>query len=248
MQTIEVNIPFFTWFETYAQENKIDYPYKNGSINTSSTLYTTWEITNGETQKSVHPPLKDIKLHIPQRQIIATPFRTGANRDDRDSINMADIKIVYEQNNYQSRILHTISRQIDHIDNKLEKEENNLITTYQPVLHPFNTISPPLFKPLTKHVKFPENEILKSISSRSNRLDKRKRINNIDENIKTETDEENIEINQIKRNFQQSKKPYYPRHSPPDLLFEEHHKFLVQTYIMEKVYTNGIYMVDPNTK
>ena len=138
---------------------------------------------------------------------------------------MADIKIVYEQNNYQSQILHTISWQINHIDNKLEKEENNLITTYQLVLHPFNTISPPLFKPLTKHVKFPENEILKSISSRLDQLDKGKGINNIDDNIQTETDEENIEINRIKRNFQQSKKTYYPRHSPPDLLFEEHHKF-----------------------
>lgn len=222
MEIIEINIPFFTWFETYALENKIDYPYKDKSINTSSTLSHTWEMTNGETHKSVHPPLKDIKIHTPQRQVIATPFRTGANRDDRDSINMADIKIVYEQNNYQSQILHTISRQIDHIDNKLDKDENVLLTNYQPLLPPFNTISPPLFKPLTKPIKFPENEILKSISSRLDRLDKGKGINNIDENIQSETD---IEINRIKRNFQQSKKPYYPRHSPPDLLFEEHNKF-----------------------
>lgn len=38
MNKIKTNIPFFTWFVTYSQENEIDYPYKNESINTSSTL------------------------------------------------------------------------------------------------------------------------------------------------------------------------------------------------------------------
>lgn len=67
MNNIKTNIQFFTWFETYSQENETDYPYKNESINTSPTLYNIWEITNGENIKSVHPPLKDIKLYTPQR-------------------------------------------------------------------------------------------------------------------------------------------------------------------------------------
>lgn len=53
MKTMEVNILFFTLFETYALKNKIYYPYKNESINTSSTLYNTWEMTNGKIHKSV---------------------------------------------------------------------------------------------------------------------------------------------------------------------------------------------------
>lgn len=76
MNKIKTNIQFFTWFETYSHKNEIDYPYKNESINTSPTLYNIWEITNGEKIKSVHPPLKDIKLYTPQRQVIATLFRT----------------------------------------------------------------------------------------------------------------------------------------------------------------------------
>lgn len=40
MNKIKTNIPFFTWFVTYSQENEIDYPYKNESINTSSQIKT----------------------------------------------------------------------------------------------------------------------------------------------------------------------------------------------------------------
>ena len=51
----------------------------------------------------------------------------------------------------------------------------------QTLSHPFSSISTPLFIPLTKPVKFLENEILKTISSRLEQLDKNKGINNIDE-------------------------------------------------------------------
>lgn len=30
------------------------------------------------------------------KQIVATPFKTNANRDDKNIVNMADIKIVYK--------------------------------------------------------------------------------------------------------------------------------------------------------
>ena len=150
---------------------------------------------------------------------------------------MQDIKSIYQQNNYQSQILYTISKQIDIIENKINDNENNKLD--HRTQHPFSTTTYPIFKPIKRQIKFFENEILKSISTRLDRLDKNKWINTIDEDdnesIQTTAQSEN-DIQEINRIKNKSKKPYYPRHTPPDLLFEEHHKYSSNEYTGESIH------------
>ena len=231
----EMNIPFFVWFEIYSIAHNINYPFK--TINASISLSQVWEQVDGNKIKAIHPPLNDLKINTLNRQILATPFKTGANKDDKEPVLMQDIKSIYQQNNYQSQILHTISKQIDSIDNKININEKGKVD--QHTQHPFSSTTYPIFKPTTRQIKFPENEILKSISTRLDRLDKGKGINTIDEDdnesIQTSSQSEN-DIQEINRIKNKSRKPYYPRHTPPDLLFEEHHKYTSKEYSGESIY------------
>ena len=140
-------------------------------------------MTDGNKVNSIHPPLKELKIETTERQIIATPFKFGENRDEKEPALVYDIKPIYQQNNYQSQLLYTISKQVNHIDNKLEfnetKKTNHFYLTVQ---NPFSSTSSPLFKTNNREIKFPENETLKAIAMRLDRLDKEKQINNIDEN------------------------------------------------------------------
>ena len=157
--------------------------------------------TNGNKTKSVHPPLTDIKIETSQRKIIATPFKTRANLNNNETATKAEIKEIYQQNNYHSQILHTVAKQIDHIDNKIEvKEPQNL----------FSSTSKPFITIPKTDIKFQNNEVLKSIANRLDDLDKGKRINIIEEEEESNQDSESDiqEINKIRNNFR-SKKPYY---------------------------------------
>lgn len=153
------------------------------TINTSSYLSQVWEQVDGNKIKSIHPSLKDLKINTSNRQIIATPFKSWANKDDKNPVILQDIKSIYQQNNYYSQLLYTISKQVDNIDNKVNTDENNRLDQHnQSIQHPFTSVTTPIFKPITRQVKFPENEILKSIATRLDELDKGKGINIIDEN------------------------------------------------------------------
>ncbi|WZZ62086.1 hypothetical protein YC2023_062193 [Brassica napus] len=146
---------------------------------------------------------------------------------------MQDIKSIYQQNNYQSQILHTISRQINEIDIKINNNETN-----KQDQHPFSSITPPIFKPMNMQVKLPDNPILMSIAARLDKLDRGKNINIIDEGDNDSTStiitEDELIINRIKNN--KSTKPYNKRHTPPDLLFEEHHKYSANMYSGDGIY------------
>ena len=82
---------------------------------------------------------------------------------------------------------------------------------------------------MTRQIKFPEN--------------KNKGINTVDEDdnesIQTSSQSEN-DIQEINRIKNKSKKPYYPRHTPPDLLFEEHHKYTSNKYTGESIHELNI--------
>lgn len=64
---------------------------------------------------------------------------------------------------------------MDNIDNKINTYENNKLDQFnQSTQHPFSSTTSPIFKPITRQIKFPENEILKSIATRLDKLDKNK--------------------------------------------------------------------------
>ena len=108
-------------------------------------------------------------------------------------------------------------------------ENNKLDQFSQSTQHPFSSITTPIFKPISRQIIFPENEILKLITTILDRLDKNKGINIIDENdnesfqTSLQSENDNQEINRIKK-LMRFKNLYYSQHTPPDILFEEHHK------------------------
>ena len=56
----------FIWFETYSIPYNINYPFK--IINTSSSLSQVWEQVDGNKIKSIHSPLKDLKINKSKRR------------------------------------------------------------------------------------------------------------------------------------------------------------------------------------
>lgn len=92
--------------------------------------------------------------------------------------------------------MYTIYKQVDNIDNKLNNNENNKVDQFnQNTQHPFSSTTSPIFKPIITKINFSENEILKPIASRLDKLEKNKGINIIDENdnksIQTSSQSEN---------------------------------------------------------
>ena len=52
----------------------------------------------------------------------------------------------------------------------------------QSTQYPFSSVTTPIFEPITRQIKFHENEIIKSIATRLDKLYKNKGINIIDKN------------------------------------------------------------------
>ena len=69
VQNNKINILFFDWFEIYASENNISYPFKVLNPVTIRKKVTNWETANGQTIESEHPPLRLIKLPIGEETI-----------------------------------------------------------------------------------------------------------------------------------------------------------------------------------
>ena len=119
METMEMNIPMFTYFDIYAANNQIDYPF--AEIN----MFQKEWIPNTTSEKkivSTHPPLKEIRIMAQGVEIIASPFKTIHTKEDETrSIRLRDIKGIQQQNNYTNQILGTISSQLDRIEKNAPK-------------------------------------------------------------------------------------------------------------------------------
>src|SRR6516165_3951105 len=122
----------------YAFNHKIQIPYKQEEINVQTSQLKSWNTTKHGTIQSVHPPLEQIKIKTPETEITASPFKKGSEKPPTESATIEDIKKVYEQNNYQSQILHTISKQVTRIEDQIDNLKQK----------PFpQDISPLMFKP-----------------------------------------------------------------------------------------------------
>ncbi|CDP10838.1 unnamed protein product [Coffea canephora] len=132
-------------------------------------------------------------------EIIVSPFKKGreAESSTNNSINLEDLKKVYQQNNYINQILHTISQHMEVLNTKID-------TIKKPELKFPNDISAPHFKPrsLTREK---EQDLVQNINSQ--------KINTTDNLLN--------KISQALQNLTTESKPSTPKINTLDKIIEE---------------------------
>ena len=116
METMEMNIPMFTYFDIYAANNQIKYPFAKINM-----FQKEWKSNTTSEKKivSTHPPLEEIKIRAQGVEIIASPFKhISSNEDENRVTKLKDIKGIQQQNNFTNQILGTISSQLNRIEGK----------------------------------------------------------------------------------------------------------------------------------
>ena len=102
METMEMNIPMFTYFDIYAANNQINYPFAETNMLKKEWIPNT---TSERKVLSTHPPLEEIRIMTQGVEIIASPFKTiNTKEDDTRSIKLRDIKGIQQQNNFTNQI------------------------------------------------------------------------------------------------------------------------------------------------
>ena len=132
METMEMNIPMFTYFDIYASNNQIDYPFAEINMFQNEWIPNT---TSEKKVVSTHPLLEEIKIIAQGVEIIASPFKTvNTKEDETRTIRLKDIKRIQQQNNFTNQILGTISSQLDRIEKHTPKIKE--IEKGQPLFKP----------------------------------------------------------------------------------------------------------------
>ena len=115
METMEINILMFTYFNIYAATNNIDYPFAEISM-----FQKEWDTTSKNNIVSTHPPLEETIIKAQNTEIIASPYKKTNPKDDESrNANLKDIKSLQQQNNFMNHILGTISSQMDRLERTL---------------------------------------------------------------------------------------------------------------------------------
>ncbi|KAI5400912.1 hypothetical protein KIW84_065669 [Lathyrus oleraceus] len=123
LKTHEINIYFFTWFELLCLEEEIENPFAvKMYLDANVRISTKWKTSRKEIIESVHPPLEAIRI-TPSKENIeieASPFKSIANPVDQKK----DINNLHSQINYSNQILHTMSQQLDRIENSIPQPKD----------------------------------------------------------------------------------------------------------------------------
>ena len=77
METMEVNIPMFTYFDIYASNKKISYPFDKINM-----FQKDWSTTSEKKVISKHPHLEEISIKVQNSEIIVSPFKTINPKED----------------------------------------------------------------------------------------------------------------------------------------------------------------------
>ena len=96
METMEINIPMFTYFDIYAANNQIKYHFAKINM-----FQKEWKSNTTFEKKivSTHPPLEEIKIKAQGVEIIASPFKhVSSNEDENRGTKLKDIKGVTPKN------------------------------------------------------------------------------------------------------------------------------------------------------
>ena len=234
METMEMNIPMFTYFDIYAANNQIKYPF--AKINMFQKEWKS-NISSDKKIVSTHPPLEEIKIKAQGVEIVASPLKhISSNEDENRMTKLKDIKGIQQQNNFTNQILGAISTQLNRMESKYftknykpEKEEkeikneNPLFKPIKPLKLGGNKSNDELIKILTQkltgmEIKDPscsKNQVNFLSGSETSSIASEQLI----ENLQT-SDQEEEQINKLKTWHKRSKN-FYQRPTPPDLQFEE---------------------------
>ena len=163
-------------------------------------------------------------------EVIASPFKKPNPKEDEIRYsNLKDIKGLQQQNNFTNKILGTTSSQVDRIEKNIPKSKE--IEKEKPL---FRTLE--YYKPIKLGNK--NNDLIKALSQKLETLNitypstSKRQINflsgsetesSVSKEKTQSSDQENDKINRIKyqKTWQQGTRNYYPRPTPPDLLYEE---------------------------
>ena len=142
-----MNIPMFTYFDIYAANNQLDYPFAEINMFQKEWIPNT---TSEMKIVSTHPPLEEIKIIAQGVEIITSPFKiTKTQEEETRSARLKDIRGLQQQNNFTNQILGTIASQL----NRIEKIIPNNTPKIKENEKEKTKVENPLFKP-TKPLRF----------------------------------------------------------------------------------------------
>ena len=110
----KIHILFFYWFEIYASNNNINYPFKESNPITVRKKTTEWILSgSGRTIESEHPPLRSLTIDHgePPVEIKVSPYKIHKNPE-------TDLDSIIQQNNFCNVNLNTIGKQLTRIENQ----------------------------------------------------------------------------------------------------------------------------------
>ena len=239
METMEMNIQMFTYFDIYAANNQINYPFAKINM-----FQKKWKSNTTSEKKivSTHPPLEEIKLKAQGVEIIASHFKQISSNEDENRITkLKDIKGIQQQNNFTNQMLGAISSQLNRIEGKSltnnykpenekdkkfendKKYENLLFKPTKPLKLGGNRNNDELVKILTKKLAGMDVKDPSSSKDQVNFLSGSETRISVSETLIQNleaSEQEEEQINKLKTWHQRSKF-FYQRPTPPDLQFEE---------------------------
>lgn len=111
----KIYILFFDWFEMYAFENNISYPFKESNPITVRKKIPQWNLSDGDRSiKSEHPPLRSVTIDHgdPPIQIKASPYKI--HKPNNPEI---DLDSIIQQNNFCNANLNTLGKPLTRVEN-----------------------------------------------------------------------------------------------------------------------------------
>ena len=231
-----MNIQMFTYFDIYASNNQIEYPFAKINM-----FNKEWKSNTTSEKKivSTHPPLEEIKIKAQGVEIIASPFKHISSNEDENRVKkLKDIKGIQQQNNFTNQMLGTISTQLNRIEGKSftnkyktepekDKEEikhdNPLFKPIKPLKLGGNRNNDELIKILTQKLTGIEVKDPSCSKNQVNFLSGSEISSIVSENLTKNlhnSEQEEDQINKLKTWHKRSK-IFYQRPTPPDLQFEE---------------------------
>ncbi|KAH9750856.1 hypothetical protein KPL71_014042 [Citrus sinensis] len=169
----KVHILFFDWFEMYASDNNINYPFKESNLITVRKKTAEWNLSgSGRIIESEHPPLMSLTIEHgePPVEIKASPYKIHKHPD-------TDLDSIIQQNNFCNANLNTIGKQLTRIESQFQKS-----TIIVPVSTPSKSdslkkLKEPIFKPfqVSKHsqklVQESKSDFAKAIKEQLDRIE-----------------------------------------------------------------------------
>ena len=115
----KVHILFFDWFEMYASDNKITYPFKDSNPITVGKKITECNLSDSDRIiEFEHPPLRSLTIDHGEPPVLikASPYKIHKPNDPETNLSS-----IIQQNNFCNTNLNTIGKQLIRIENQFQK-------------------------------------------------------------------------------------------------------------------------------